>query len=408
LEQLPNIVRERLEKTPVPATHPDPDLLAAFSEQVLQGSERTQILEHLAMCADCRQIVALAPSHAEPAMAAAARPRKSGWLSLPALRWGTVAAFAVIVCVAVVLHEQRATAPVALKTATTSVSNNPAASATIAESKQPLAEENKPATQEERGRTGDRKATSQQPSGSRDKLERRSDQLVASSPAIPAPRSAVSAMLKKKADEISQLKEAQPPSASESVEVIAQANTGGVSESEDIPGKAKNPSPNADQAQSLIITGPAAKVASGPTVSQALRAGPAFSMTSRAVTSPGTPAAAPPSVPVARWTLSPEGVLERSFDAGKTWQIVTVADNAAFRAVSALGVEVWAGGAAGLLYHSSDAGQHWLLVKLSSKDRTLSADIASIQFTDPQHGKITTTTGEIWTTSDGGQTWQKQ
>ena len=254
MEQLPNIVSERLKKTPIPATHPDPDMLAAFAEQVLQGTERTRVLEHLAACADCREIVALAPSHAEPAMAAAARSRKSGWLSLPVLRWGTVATFAVIVCVAAAPHEQRAAPPVALKTAPASVSNNQAASATIAESKQPVAEENKPATQEERGKTGDCKAKSQQSSGSPDKLERRSEQLVARPPPHPASRSAVSATLKKKADEISQLKEAQPPSASETVEVIAQANTGGISESEDIPGKAKNPSPNAGQAQSLIIT----------------------------------------------------------------------------------------------------------------------------------------------------------
>jgi photosystem II stability/assembly factor-like uncharacterized protein len=36
---------------------------------------------------------------------------------------------------------------------------------------------------------------------------------------------------------------------------------------------------------------------------------------------------------------------------------------------------------------------------------TLTADIAGIAFTDPQHGKITTSNGETWTTEDAGQSW---
>jgi hypothetical protein len=403
LEKLPKIVRERLNKTPVSATHPDPDLLAAFSEQGLHGNERTRILEHLATCVDCRTIVALAPFQPEGTIAATTAPR-TGWFSLPVLRWGTVAAFAVIVCVAFVLREQRATAPVALKTVTAPVPNNQPAAA-IAESKQPAKEENRRGTPVEREKTSDSKLASRQPGASRDRLGERSD-LVAGFSAAAAPRPA-QPMLRKKAYRLNKQQEG-PPSESDTVEVIAEANNGLAPESEDIPGKAKSPSPSADQAQSVIVNGTAAKVANGPAVANALKAGPAFSMTSRAVPSPGPPAAAPPGLPVARWTLSPEGVLERSFDAGKTWQTVTVANNAAFRAVSALGMEVWAGGAAGLLYHSSDAGQHWLLVKPSSNDRTLSADIASIQFADLQRGKITTTTGETWTTSDAGQTWEEQ
>jgi photosystem II stability/assembly factor-like uncharacterized protein len=38
----------------------------------------------------------------------------------------------------------------------------------------------------------------------------------------------------------------------------------------------------------------------------------------------------------------------------------------------------------------------------------LTADIAAIEFTDLQHGKITTSAGEVWTTEDAGQTWRKQ
>jgi len=38
----------------------------------------------------------------------------------------------------------------------------------------------------------------------------------------------------------------------------------------------------------------------------------------------------------------------------------------------------------------------------------LTGDIVTIEFTDLQHGHLTTTNGETWLTPDGGQTWQKK
>jgi photosystem II stability/assembly factor-like uncharacterized protein len=38
----------------------------------------------------------------------------------------------------------------------------------------------------------------------------------------------------------------------------------------------------------------------------------------------------------------------------------------------------------------------------------LTGDVTSIQFSDPQNGRVSTSTAELWTTSDGGQTWRKQ
>jgi hypothetical protein len=79
-----------------------------------------------------------------------------------------------------------------------------------------------------------------------------------------------------------------------------------------------------------------------------------------------------------------------------------------FRAISAAGLEVWAGGSAGVLYHSADGGQQWTRVVLSASGIPLTGDIVGIAFNDSQHGQITTSTHELWTTSDAGQTWQKQ
>jgi photosystem II stability/assembly factor-like uncharacterized protein len=79
-----------------------------------------------------------------------------------------------------------------------------------------------------------------------------------------------------------------------------------------------------------------------------------------------------------------------------------------FRTVAANGPDVWAGGAGATLYHSFDAGAHWSRVLPSSSNGTLTGDILKLEFRDPQSGTIATSTGEVWTTGDNGQTWQKQ
>jgi hypothetical protein len=145
-----------------------------------------------------------------------------------------------------------------------------------------------------------------------------------------------------------------------------------------------------------------------------------------------------------RWTITSTGGLQRSFDQGKTWQTVDVNANPTssggaaslavmaktsrakakdkevdkahkqdaatltFRAVAATGLDVWAGGSAGALYHSIDAGNHWTRVAAVSSGAILTGDIVSLEFSDPQHGRLSTSTSEVWTTSDNGQTWLRQ
>ena len=40
--------------------HPDAESLSAFAEQALEGRERGEVLNHLAVCGRCRHVVALA------------------------------------------------------------------------------------------------------------------------------------------------------------------------------------------------------------------------------------------------------------------------------------------------------------------------------------------------------------
>src|SRR5271167_1564109 len=92
MQDVPKIVRARLQR-PAPATepHPDADLLTAFADRTLSARERDEVLKHLARCGDCREVVALALPASE-AVAISSSPARAGWLSLPILRWGVVAA----------------------------------------------------------------------------------------------------------------------------------------------------------------------------------------------------------------------------------------------------------------------------------------------------------------------------
>ncbi|HXU16318.1 MAG TPA: carboxypeptidase regulatory-like domain-containing protein [Terriglobales bacterium] len=109
-----------------------------------------------------------------------------------------------------------------------------------------------------------------------------------------------------------------------------------------------------------------------------------------------------------RWSLSPQGTVQRSNNGGTTWVPIEVAKGSVFRAIASIGDQVWAAGNMGVLYHSLDNGQHWTHVVPISKGEKLQADIVQIQFADPQHLSLNTTNGQVWQSSDGGQTWARQ
>lgn len=115
------------------------------------------------------------------------------------------------------------------------------------------------------------------------------------------------------------------------------------------------------------------------------------------------------SVAVApRWSISGAGTLQRSFDGGRSWNQVAVADGVTFRAVSVAGHDVWVGGSRGALFHSADGGEHWSQVRVQTNDRALSGDIVSIEFPDAANGVVSTSTGETWRTLDAGASWRPQ
>src|SRR5947207_1572771 len=114
------------------------------------------------------------------------------------------------------------------------------------------------------------------------------------------------------------------------------------------------------------------------------------------------------AMPQARQTITLYGMLQRSLDSGRSWEIVPVGSTSGFRAIFSADSDVWVGGKAGALYHSSDSGQTWKQVAPSSKGERLAADISHIEFSDPANGSISAVNGVTWLTSDGGQSWRKK
>lgn len=88
--------------------HPDADQLSAFVEQALPAHEREATLAHLAVCAECRAVVALLPS-AEPDSKPAEKPARRIWFHGWHLAWPVAAAVAALVLVLVFVRHARVT-----------------------------------------------------------------------------------------------------------------------------------------------------------------------------------------------------------------------------------------------------------------------------------------------------------
>ena len=114
------------------------------------------------------------------------------------------------------------------------------------------------------------------------------------------------------------------------------------------------------------------------------------------------------TVPIAQWRLTAEGAVQKSLDSGHSWQNALVSRDVAFRSLCSIKQEVWVGANAGALFHSVDSGQTWNQVQPAAANQKLTSDIVHIEFSDPANGLVSTSTGEVWSTSDGGQSWRRK
>jgi hypothetical protein len=114
------------------------------------------------------------------------------------------------------------------------------------------------------------------------------------------------------------------------------------------------------------------------------------------------------------WVIT-GGVLQRSLDGGQSWQNALRADHPLL-CYASHGENVWAGGLAGTLFHSADGGVTWVQVQPSIKVLQLSSDITHIDVRGDVHGDVhgpveivlSTGNNEIWSSADGGKTWEKK
>ena len=111
--------------------------------------------------------------------------------------------------------------------------------------------------------------------------------------------------------------------------------------------------------------------------------------------------------PGVRWRITDDGHLERS-TAASDWTRIFAATPVYFRAIAVIGNHVWAGGNDGALFHSVDGGEQWTKVEIAANGEAERGTIGSIRFDSPLQGSVTTASGTVWSTSDGGKTWLRQ
>jgi hypothetical protein len=493
MHKLPKIVQARLQRS-APATaesHPDADLLTAFAERTLATRERDQVLEHLARCGNCRDVVALALPASEavvPSIAASAA--RTGWLSLPVLRWGVVAAGVVLLTsVGILQYRQRNQEKTLVASSLTSREQS-ADSATQSPAPTPPAAASQPAPQAGMGKQTEMTKKSPAP--------------------VPAPSRAQGASTVNKPAAPHTIFRPEPIHRSTSAGAFhgnaagSAFGSGSGYRSNAAPAAAakQNPIPRAAQGApapsattTVEVSGEAPLVEAETTAQNQIQSGPIQDAAEpadhvgKAKSAPAQASQAMAPAPLLRtepvlkgpaaprWTISANGALQRSLDGGATWldvnivvnestnanfmrrtstamkaQVTVEASGAAtevetesrteaasepklaaksaakpsppvaksalaqpaaptiFRAVSVSSnaAEVWAGGSGGALYHTVDGGNRWARVLPSDAGIVLGGDVIRIQFSDPRNGIVTTSTAEIWTTLDAGQTWHKR
>ena len=436
MAKLPKIVRDRLrqgsKRSPVDlrsaanlsaslggGRHPDANLLAAFAERRLAGSERTLLLGHLADCAQCRELVALAfPSpEVQAAVAEATRPGSGSpvwlrwpvWLGWGTLRWGVLAASVGVVLIggfrAGVL---RWPAP---QSSGSMISKSP-----VVENKQPsVLRAANDSSSSARGASSPRRElaeVAQVPpakrahafSKERDESRRAGQASAAQSQALtPSGLATLSDSLRaEKADSLPQQKSLGLRTA----EVQAEATS---KEKIEPASKASEAGRRRLSAMTQALTLPPPPPPATPGVvgaPQTLRFDQVREL------------AKDKRLLTAQWSIasvvgpyvddsSPAiGRVERSLDGGKTWQELRVNDRVSFRAVAANGTEVWAGGSRGALYHSSDGGQHWARAPVGLGQGVVTDTIVGIDVGDRGHVRVTTEARETLVTADGGLHWK--
>ncbi len=438
MTEVPKIVYDRLraalpkralpDQTGPERAHPDADVLTAFAEQALSATERDRVLEHLALCGDCRELIALALPAADLVAAPTAVAPEAAWATVPragasaphklsfagpTLRWATLAA-GVAVAAAVLLMlpgklnqvalpsanrtaapaasgPQIAAAPAAGAPAVTSPVATPSTDqlAVLAKAEEPPPKpELRPSEKLKAGQVvmpphqvehGILLADNKKDSGQADKP----------SAALPAQSLAIDASARRRATETGEV------SGAAAVEVAPSAEGGLM---------ARNETPAIEKAKPALQE----MGANDQQKTQAYAVPGTAKLQARNLMSATklVPSASPALARNVTWAIT-AGILQRSLDNGQSWQRALRA-NHPLLCYATHDDDVWVGGQAGTLFHSANGGVTWELVQPSVKTQSLTSDITHIDARGQAEIVVSTSNGEIWSSGDCGKTWEKK
>jgi hypothetical protein len=465
MTEVPKIVYDRLraarpqralpDRAGPAQAHPEADLLTAFAEQALSATERDGVLDHLALCGDCREAIALAlpaadmvaapiATETEAVRATSIRAKSErnfltafAW---PGLRWAALAAGVAVAASVLLMH------PGKLNQATLSSVNRPVATTALPASAPQIAPPSVPASSIPSSSVAssptDQSAISVRTSARTNEARPNSEmrpfkKLNAGEAVTPSLQAERGMLLAENKDKSAQAgKWAAAPSAgalaldastsrraTETVEVSGAAAAVEVAPSPDDTLMARNETPAIEKAKPALqepaLQEKEMKVNGQQNTQAAVVPGLARPQ-ARAMMS-AAKLASPVSQSLAHrvtWVIT-GGILQRSPDSGQSWQDALRADHPLL-CYASHDEDVWAGGLAGTLFHSADGGVTWVQVQPSIKAQQLSSDVTHIDVRGNVRGDVhggvrgpaeivlSTSTGEIWSSADGGKTWEKK
>src|SRR5712692_1459315 len=449
---VPKMVYDRLQAAVPERVHPDADLLTAFTEQRLSVTERDSVLEHLALCGDCRDVIALAlpapdivaapvanETEADRAVSRAGVParhqRRFAWPSLP---WTALAAGVAVVAAVLLLHTGKLNLTI-LPSANRQIATTvpPASIPQIASSSSlSLSSSSSLDQSEDLAKSEDKTGEVRPKAELRLSKKLKTGQVV--KPPLPAASGFLLADNEKDsgvADKLSAAPSAGARAAApisrgttETVEVSGAAAAVAMEPFTENALMARNEAPAIEKAkpalQGVEAQGVGAEVNERQKAETALVPGPA-KLQARNVMS-AAKLASPASPPLAHnitWAIT-AGVLQRSLDSGRSWQNAVRADHPLL-CYASHDDDVWTGGQAGTLFHSADGGVTWVQVQPSVKGQALSSDVTHIDLRSrdvrgnlsgnvrgdvrgPAEIVISTGNNELWGSTDGGRTWEKK
>lgn len=375
-----NPLRRALEAGGGRGPHPDADLLTAFGEGALTGREREGVLDHLARCAECRDVVRVA-SEAEtmpaPVVVMPAR-RAAVWRLAP---WLAAAAVLLVVSGIVVRQQVRRQAQPAT------------ARAVAAPAPQPQAAANERSVQVAKSAPVPREAK---------KVPERQPKAAMVVPKVmaEAPAPLPPGGLERYSLQENTVRSALAPQAGPSGEPIGgrrgvvAARIAPPPPMVQIPSARTQPNEAKMAANAAVSVAPPAPLAAPPPATGFVTAD---AMRSFANDVPENAMAR------ARWRIDAHGEPERAIGSGP-WQKVPLVHGGRMQAIAVLGTEVWAGGQNAELYRSLDNGATWTPVTLPVKGEGAHT-IAHIRM-DSSAIVIEAADGTTWTSDDGGATWK--